>query len=85
MPKRAASARVVASASPDSGLEWRMSAEPITGLPPAVELGVGGSSACARTAQGEVYCWGSNRAGAVPDTAPRERASAVVVNLEPED
>jgi hypothetical protein len=67
------------------GLEWRMSAEPIAGLPPVVELGVGGNSACARTAQGEIYCWGSNRSGAVPDTAPHERANAVVVNFDPED
>jgi len=33
--------------------------EPVQGLPPAVDIAVGGTMACAVTAARDVYCWGS--------------------------
>ncbi|MEZ4252252.1 MAG: hypothetical protein R3B99_28910 [Polyangiales bacterium] len=39
------------------------SATPIAGLPPVVEVALGNYAGCARTASGEVYCWGHQIAG----------------------
>lgn len=64
--------------------EWRWSAAPIASLPPVVEIAVGGTFACARTKEGHVYCWGSNRDGAVPDGAPGERKEPVSVRTLPQ-
>src|SRR5262249_12711928 len=51
----------------------------IDNLPPATDIAVGGSFACAVTADGAVYCWGSNREGRAPNGAPRARAIPVPV------
>ncbi len=39
----------------------------VEGLPPAVEVAVGGDHACARTATGQVRCWGCDLAGQLGD------------------
>jgi hypothetical protein len=51
----------------------------IDGLPPAVDLALGGTFGCARGVDGRVYCWGSNREGGAPDGAPREQLTPVPV------
>ena len=55
----------------------------IEGLPPATDIAVGGAFACATTAAGQVYCWGSNREGRAPNGAPRTRAMPVPVRWPP--
>jgi hypothetical protein len=59
-------------------------AVPIGGLPPVLELGVGGNYACARTHRGEVWCWGSNRDGTAPDGASGAPSGPVSVVGPPE-
>ncbi|MCB9618133.1 MAG: hypothetical protein H6721_28240 [Sandaracinus sp.] len=39
------------------------SATQIAGMPPVVEVALGNTSGCARTASGEVYCWGHQITG----------------------
>lgn len=53
----------------------------ISDLPPVVEVGTGGSFACARTEAGLVYCWGSNREGGVPGGDALERPKGVRFRL----
>lgn len=36
----------------------------VEGLPPVVEVAAGGDSSCARTASGDVFCWGGHNAHA---------------------
>ncbi len=48
-------------------------------LPPVVEIGTAADHACARTAGGDVYCWGSNERGGAPDGAPGLREAPVKV------
>lgn len=45
-------------------------------------LGVGGSHACAVTADGDGYCWGANRDGRLGDGTRTDRSTPVRVQLE---
>lgn len=54
---------------------------PVMDLPPVVEIGTASDHACARTAAGDVYCWGSNARGGAPDGAPGFRSAPVKVML----
>jgi len=54
---------------------------PVLDLPPVVEIGVAGDHACGRTDGGDVYCWGNNARGAVPDGALGTREQPVRVAL----
>lgn len=58
-------------------------ASKIAGLPAVVELGVGGSFACAREAAGSVWCWGGNRDGGAPNGLPLARPEGVQVRFAP--
>jgi alpha-tubulin suppressor-like RCC1 family protein len=42
---------------------WRPDPEPVRGVTNAVELAAGFDHACARTADGAIYCWGANDKG----------------------
>jgi len=53
----------------------------IEGLPPAVDVAVGGAFACAVTRDGRVFCWGSNRDGGAPDGTPRSRPTPAPIRL----
>lgn len=46
---------------------------------PAVEVAAGSSHACARTASGEVYCWGENQWGQLGDGSLEDRDAPVHV------
>lgn len=37
----------------------------VRGLPPMVQIGVGSTHVCARTEEGEVWCWGNNAVGQI--------------------
>jgi len=64
---------------------WRAAAAPVEGMPPAAEIAIGRTFACARArakegaGPGQVYCWGSNRDGGVPDGSAGAEAGAVAV------
>lgn len=51
----------------------------VIGLPPVVELVAGSSHTCARTAAGEVYCWGAGSRGQLGDGERRSSATPVQV------
>ncbi|MDB4979978.1 MAG: Regulator of chromosome condensation repeat, partial [Myxococcales bacterium] len=51
----------------------------IAGLAVAAQLAVGGTFACALSADGHVWCWGSNRDGAAPTGAPGVETTPVTV------
>lgn len=57
----------------------RFGPQVVEGLPPAVDLAVGGSLSCAITAKGEVYCWG--RWPFVGEKEPRKEAKPVKVRV----
>ncbi len=57
-------------------------ASKIAGLPAVVELGVGGSFACAREEAGGVWCWGSDRDGGAANGLPLERPEGVRVRFD---
>jgi alpha-tubulin suppressor-like RCC1 family protein len=69
---------------PGSGAAPEQLLSPVVGLPPAVEIGVTSDHACARTAAGDVYCWGDNERGGAPDGAPGIVEKPVRVVLAPE-
>lgn len=50
-------------------------------LPPAAQLAVGGTFACARTQAAQVYCWGDNRQGTAPNGAPGVQSTPRSVRL----
>ncbi|HEY8431755.1 MAG TPA: hypothetical protein VIL20_25420 [Sandaracinaceae bacterium] len=56
---------------------------PIEGLPRVSEIAVGAAHACARTAEGRVWCWGSNREGAAPDGSAGRSSEPVSVVWPP--
>lgn len=56
----------------------------VTGVPQAVELVVNGVAACARTRDGRVYCWGSNRSGGAPNGVPSSHGDPVSVRWPPD-
>lgn len=50
-----------------------LTATQVAGLPPAVEVRTGGYHTCARTAAGEVWCWGNPWFGALGDGSTGHR------------
>ncbi len=52
---------------------------PVIGLPPAVEIAVGGSHSCARDVSGAVRCWGENGFGQLGDGTTASRGIPKVV------
>lgn len=57
----------------------------VEGLPPAVEIVVGATHACARTSGGRVWCWGDDREGTAPDGSSPESAEPVRVVWPPRE
>jgi alpha-tubulin suppressor-like RCC1 family protein len=49
---------------------------------PVTQISAGGSSACAVTQSGALYCWGSNTSGTVGDGTTTPRASAVHITTD---
>lgn len=60
-----------------------LSLQRIEGLPPAIDVAVGGAFACAVTRDGRVFCWGSNADNGAPNGAPRRRPQPVKVRWPP--
>lgn len=52
---------------------------PVSNLPPAIKISVGGSHVCALLDNGRVYCWGSNVFGQLGDGTPSSRPTAAEV------
>jgi len=69
--------------TPHFGEEPYLSPMPtrIMGAADAVQVIVGTAHACARTAGGEVYCWGDNRYGQLGDGRDPEQSEPVVVEI----
>jgi len=57
----------------------RQQISPVVGLPPAVEIAIGGSHSCARDISGSVRCWGDNGYGQLGDDTPTTRGIPAVV------
>jgi len=53
----------------------------VAGLTGVVELTAGRAHTCARTARGQVWCWGDNSLGQLGDGTARERLAPVPVKL----
>jgi alpha-tubulin suppressor-like RCC1 family protein len=67
----------------DSGRWCNLAPKPLAGLRPGIrfaQISAGFSHFCARSAEGEVYCWGSNQAGQV-GRAPSSTALPALVAL----
>ena len=62
-------------------LALRVAAAEVAGIADAVELAVGARHACARTARGELRCWGDNARGQLGDGTHDRRSAPVSVDL----
>ncbi|MCZ7684353.1 MAG: RCC1 domain-containing protein [Sandaracinaceae bacterium] len=74
-----------ARAGPARGRPRRLHGGARRGLPPAVEIVVGATHACARTSGGRVWCWGDDREGTAPDGSSPESAEPVRVVWPPRE
>jgi alpha-tubulin suppressor-like RCC1 family protein len=54
---------------------------PVSSLPPIAQLAVAATTACARTTDGRVFCWGSNESGQLGATEPQLSATPLEVPL----
>ena len=66
---------------PSGALSCGRAPKRVTALPSVVQLAVGGDHSCARTSEGDVWCWGANEEGEVGDGTRIDRVAPVKLAL----